>query len=61
MKDTRKIKEECLKSLKAANDIAEDDTEAAHVMSDDAICRLLIKLGYRDVIEEYRKVPKWYS
>lgn len=37
------------------------DTEAAHSNADGALCELLITLGYKDVIDEWRKVKKWYA
>ena len=35
------------------------DTEAAHVIADDVLCKLLDALGYSDVVAEYAKVDKW--
>jgi hypothetical protein len=32
-----------------------------HVEADEVLCELLISLGYEDVVEEYRKIEKWYS
>ena len=37
------------------------DTESAHAEADDVLCDLLKELGYTKVIEEYKKVPKWYA
>ena len=37
------------------------DVEAIHQQADDVLCELLKALGYEDVVEEWRKVPKWYS
>lgn len=37
------------------------DTEVAHGDADDLLCDLLIKLGYKAVVEEYEKIPKWYA
>jgi len=37
------------------------DTEAAHGKADDVLCDLLLSLGYKDVVEEWDKVDKWYS
>lgn len=38
-----------------------DDTECAHINADDILCELLEKLGYKDVVEKYNEVSKWYS
>jgi hypothetical protein len=37
------------------------DPETAHKRADKILCRLLVKLGYKDLITQYLKVPKWYS
>lgn len=37
------------------------DTEAAHSLADEVLCKLLRALGYADVIREYEKVDKWYA
>lgn len=37
------------------------DTEAAHADADYVLCELLEKLGYKDIVEEYKKIEKWYA
>ena len=37
------------------------DQEMAHIEADYIICKLLIDLGYEDVVKLYDKVPKWYA
>ena len=37
------------------------DTELAHCNADGILCDLLKELGYADVVEEYKKVGKWYA
>lgn len=37
------------------------DKEIAHSLADDVLCELLIKLGYAVVVEEWKRVEKWYS
>lgn len=37
------------------------DPETAHIRADDVLCDLLTRLGYQEVVEEYRKISKWYS
>ena len=52
-------KEEAIVELnKAINNV---DTEIAHCDADDILCKLLISLGYSDVVELYNKVDKWYA
>jgi hypothetical protein len=35
--------------------------EDCHEEADELLCRLLISLGYENVVREYKKVPKWFS
>lgn len=37
------------------------DYETAHYLADKILCELLTTMGYDDVVEEYRKVGKWYA
>jgi len=37
------------------------DPEAAHGDADDILCRVLVGLGLKDVVEQYQRVPKWYA
>lgn len=37
------------------------DTENAHGEADDTLCEFLIALGYPEVVEEWKKVSKWYA
>jgi hypothetical protein len=52
---TRKI----IKRLKELQ--KKEDIEAAHIEADEILCSLLEKLGYEKVVEEWKKVPKWYA
>ena len=51
--------EQAIEELKKAQ--ANGDTECAHGHADDVLCKLLTALGYADVVEEYKKVDKWYA
>ena len=35
--------------------------EGDHDIADLILCELLEELGYTELIEAYKKVPKWYS
>lgn len=35
--------------------------EEGHVEADDALCGLLVHLGFTDIVEKYLKIPKWYA
>lgn len=48
-------------SDKYVYELNEYTKEADHEYSDDTLCQLLLDLGYEDVVEAYKKVPKWYS
>ena len=45
-----------LKSLQG-----EGDTECNHINADDILCDMLIELGYKDIVDEYNKIFKWYA
>jgi hypothetical protein len=35
--------------------------EADHDIADSLLCELLEELGYQELIDAYRRLPKWYS
>lgn len=35
--------------------------EGAHVEADYILREMLIKLGYKDIVDIYNKIDKWYS
>jgi len=37
------------------------DKEVAHKRADRILCSILSRLDLFSVVQEYRKVPKWYS
>jgi hypothetical protein len=37
------------------------DIEGAHSMADDILCNLLVSLGYKEVVDAWEEVPKWYA
>ena len=51
--------DEVVKRLQA--EVENGDTECAHVNADDILCELLEKLGYKEVVEKYNEVSKWYA
>jgi hypothetical protein len=55
----KKVRRTILAKLKRR--AASDDTECAHAEADALLCQLLQELGYLDIVEEYRRVPKWYA
>lgn len=36
-------------------------SEADHEDADYILCELLEKLGYKELVDAYRDIPKWYS
>jgi hypothetical protein len=38
-----------------------DDQETAHVNADNLLCQLLEHLGFKEVVEAYEKIDKWYT
>lgn len=51
-------KEEAIAELKEANKL---DTERAHYKADEILCKLLNSLGYKEVVEVYNDIYKWYA
>jgi hypothetical protein len=37
------------------------DTEIGHIDADWLLCDLLVQLGYSEVVEEFKKLTKWYA
>jgi len=37
------------------------DTEMDHHDADEVLCELLIHLGYKDIVDAWAKVDKWYA
>ncbi len=37
------------------------DEEVCHIWADDLLCEILKELGFKETVEEYDKVPKWYA
>lgn len=52
-------KEEAIEELEEYSRYS--DVEAAHCCADGVLIRFLNSLGYEDVIDVYKKVPKWYA
>ena len=41
--------------------LADSDPEKRHIRADNLLCRTLNELGYKDGVEIFRKMNKWYS
>ena len=57
----KKSKEECVADMK---EIAKDsiaDPERAHEYADELLCEILIKEGYKEVVDAFKDVYKWYA
>ena len=54
-------REKALLALSDALELGKGDPEIAHVNADKILCELLTSLGFSDVVEEFKKVPKWYA
>ena len=37
------------------------DTEDSHAEADRLLCKLLVELGYEDVVAAYQLIGKWYA
>ena len=56
---TEEMKQSFINRLKDAQNSG--DIEAAHYDGDDVLCEALIALGYKDIVEEWEQIPKWYA
>jgi hypothetical protein len=56
--DVQYMARDCIKALERAST---EDQECGHIAADDALCELLENLGFCDVVEAYRKIPKWFA
>ena len=62
MKMTEKQKEEVAEAIDQLKDLQEDnDIESAHAEADSILCTVLEVLGQHELVEEYKKVNKWYA
>lgn len=52
-------REMAIKLLKRCQ--GDGDKEESHIIADQVLLDLLETLGYKDVVEEFEKVGKWYA
>lgn len=62
----QKLNEKYLSKLKALTDVSVTGygcrlTEDLHIEADYLLCELLTELGYTEIVQAYRNIPKWYS
>lgn len=38
-----------------------NDTEMAHILADEMMCKLLRELGYNEGVDIFEQMSKWYS
>lgn len=55
----KSFEEKYLEQMKQLND--EGDIENNHKEADMLLCELLEELGFTEIVEVYRKLPKWYA
>ena len=53
--------EAAVEKLKELAELSKGDAEGAHSDADAVLCSLLIMLGYRDVVDAWMKVTRWYA
>lgn len=56
--ETNDIETDWREMLKKAADM---DRETGHRVADGVLCELLIEFGFEEVVNEFRKLPKWYA
>ena len=47
--------------LNTAAKYSKGDMEGAHDDADKILCKLLVQLGYSDVVDVYNSFDKWYA
>jgi hypothetical protein len=52
-------KKEAIEEMKTIQ--SDRDIEGAHINADALLCKLLVELGFSDVVAEYKKIEKWYA
>ena len=59
----RKKKEDIIKEAieKMKECVNNGDTEVAHLDADSVLCDVLTQLGYKELVDLYEKVKKWYA
>lgn len=55
----KKLNEKYLKRIKHLSESI--DPEFAHITADDILCDLLLEIGYKDLVNEFYKIEKWYA
>lgn len=51
-------KQEFLEKMK---DCKPCGSEVGHIAADEILCELLSELGFKEIVEEFEKLPKYYS
>lgn len=49
------------KYLALMKSIGKGPSEWGHIEADDYLCKLLKELGYKNIVEAYKKIEKWYA
>lgn len=52
-------REEAIKKLRIFQTY--EDPESAHSLADEVLTDLLTALGYKDVVDEWDKIERWYA
>lgn len=55
------LKKEYLKKMIEKQKRYDYDGEIRHIEEDNILCEILAKLGFKDIVEQYRKTSKWYA
>jgi len=59
MSADKKLLDAALEQMRALEDSR--DLEGSHIEADDILCDLLDQLGFNEVVEAFKKLPKWYA
>ena len=55
------LEQDAVNLMEKAVEISEDNTEQGHVLADKVLRDFVADLGYKNLVEMYDKVDKWYD
>jgi TRAP-type uncharacterized transport system substrate-binding protein len=57
----KKLNEEAVFQMKKALELNIDNVEKSHMNADEILCQVLQALGYKELVDIYIEIDKWYS
>lgn len=57
----KKLLRKYLKEMQICVDRSKKDEMTAHIEADELLCDLLISIGYKELVDKWLEVDKWFS